>query len=299
MERMIGVRGRAAFLLIGLAATGPTAAPAASQSQEPALKQSFDVADIERTRRVVVHISLPDGILKTTPILVVMHGNTRNAEAYHRTWQPHARAHGAVLVTPEFSRQDWPRTRHYHQGNLLTADKSTKPRAVWSFTAMERAVAIAARIADIEGERFYLYGHSAGAQFVHRYVMATGGARLIRAVAANAGWYTWPSRTTHYPHGVAPLDTHRWDWKSVFGTRLTILLGENDNNPESRSLRRTASVMFQGRHRLERGTGFFAAARALSVETGTGFVWRLETVPGVAHSNGGMAESAAGLLFQK
>lgn len=299
MDRGNGVRGLVAFLLVGIAATAPTAAPAVSQPREAPLIQSFNVADLGRTRQVIVHISLPDRVLKTSPVLVVMHGNTRNAVRYHGTWRPHARAHGAVLVTPEFSRQDWPRTRHYHQGNLLTADKSTKPRAVWSFTAMEHAVAIAARIAGIEGERFYLYGHSAGAQFVHRYVMATGGARLIRAVAANAGWYSWPSRAKHYPYGVAPLDTHRWDWKGAFGTRLTILLGENDNDPESRSLRRSASVMFQGRHRLERGTRFFAAARALSAETGADFNWRLETVPGVAHSNAGMAEAAARLLFRK
>ena len=269
MARIIGFRGLTAFLLCGIVATGLFATPALSQ--ETTLKRSFDVVDLERTRRVVVHISLPEPILKTTQILVVMHGNTRNAATYHRTWQPYARAHGAVLVTPEFSRQDWPRARHYHQGNLLTADKSTKPRAVWSFTAMEHAVTIAARIAGIESERFYLYGHSAGAQFVHRYVLATGGTRLIRAVAANAGWYTWPSLEKHYPYGLAPVDNHRWDWKPAFRTKLTILLGENDNDPKSPSLRRTDSLMFQGEHRLERGTRFFAAARALSAKTGADF----------------------------
>lgn len=289
--------GRTVFLIGGIVVAGLLVSPVLSQ--ENVLKRSFDVVDIERTRRVTVHISLPDQTSKTAPVLVVMHGNTRNAGTYHRRWQPHARAHGAVLVTPEFSRRDWPRTRHYHQGNLLTAVRSIKPRAVWSFTAMERAVEIAARIAGVEGTQFYLYGHSAGGQFVHRYVMATGGARVIRAVAANAGWYTWPSPEKLYPYGVAPRDSYRWDWKNMFSTSLTILLGENDNDPESKSLRRTAAVMFQGRHRLERGHRFFAAARALSAGKGTDFNWRLETVPGVAHSNQGMAKEATKLLFQK
>jgi poly(3-hydroxybutyrate) depolymerase len=279
-------------LLVCMAATTQAASPSAVE-----MRRSFEVADIERTRRVAVHIYIPTSVTRRSSILVVMHGNGRNAENYHEVWQPIASANGAILVTPEFSKDEWPRSRHYHQGNIQTVRNATKPWNVWSFTAMEKAVEIAAGVAGVSGKKFYLYGHSAGAQFVHRYVMVTGGARLIRAVAANAGWYSWPSKTKAYPYGVALIDNHRWDWKTVFRTGLTILVGADDNDPEAKSLRRSAKVMFQGEHRLARGSGFFRAARALADTSGAAFHWRFATVPNVGHSNHDMAKAAARILF--
>jgi hypothetical protein len=286
--------GWLAVLLVCMAASTQAAASSAVET-----RRSFEVADIERTRRVTVHIYIPTNVTRRSSILVVMHGNGRNAENYHKVWQPIASANGAILVTPEFSKDDWPRSRHYHQGNIQTVRNATKLRNVWSFTAMEKAVEIAAGVAGVSGKKFYLYGHSAGAQFVHRYVMVTGGGRLILAVAANAGWYSWPSETKAYPYGVAPIENHRWDWKTVFRTDLTILVGMNDNDPDAKSLRRSAKVMFQGKHRLARGTGFFPAARALADASGTAFHWRFATVPDVGHSNRDMAKAAARILFKR
>ncbi len=272
----------------------PSLSAAAAEFQ-----RSFVVDDIERTRRVTVHIHIPPATTKETPILVVMHGDSRDAKSYHKTWRPLAAAYRAILVTPEFSAADWPRSRHYQQGNIQTVDNATKPRAVWSFTALERAVDIASDVAGVSSRKFLLYGHSAGAQFVHRYVMITGGARLILAVAANAGWYSWPSTAKDYPYGVAPVEKLHWDWKPVFGTGLTILVGEKDNDPDAKALRRSGKVMFQGPHRLARGRGFFSAARKLAAASHVPFHWRFATVPDTGHSNRGMAGAAAKILFQR
>ena len=281
-------------LLVCMALSAPAVSSSAVETQ-----RTFEVADIERTRRVTAHIYIPKTVTGESSILVVMHGNGRTARNYHRAWKPIAAANGVILVTPEFSKDEWPRARHYHHGNLLTARKATKPRHLWGFSAMEGAVDIAAVQAGVSGKNFYLYGHSAGAQFVHRYVMATGGARLIRAVAANAGWYTWPTETKSYPYGVAPIENHRWRWESVFRADLTILLGTEDNDPQARSLRRSASVMFQGAHRLARGQGFFHAARAFAAASDAAFHWRFATVPDAGHSNRDMAAAAARILFPR
>ena len=46
---------------------------------------------------------------------------------------------------------------------------------------------------------YYLFGHSAGAQFVHRLLLMVPDGRYAALVAANAGWYTVPDKSIDYP----------------------------------------------------------------------------------------------------
>jgi hypothetical protein len=112
-------------------------------------------------------------------------------------------------------------------------------------------------------------------------------------VVANAGWYTFPVQTVAFPYGLGgvPIDP-----AAAFARPVTILLGEGDTDPQHPSLRRNAEADAQGIHRYARGRAFFEAARAEAARLGTPFSWRLQTVPGVAHSNAGMAEAAMRLL---
>jgi len=264
------------------------------------IARSFEVADIERQRTVIAHIYVPDKLGHDARILVVMHGTSRTAKRYLRTWKRLADTNGVVLLAPEFSKKDWPNSRHYNLGNIFTAKRKTsKPRSLWSFSAMEKAVKITSKIAGVNGERFFLYGHSAGGQFVHRYVMLTGGKKLIRAVAANAGWYLWPDENKKFPYGLRLLENQNWDWKAVFRTDLTVLVGSDDNDSAGKTLRTKKGAMVQGKHRLQRAVNFFLAAREYADEQEQKFRWRLQTVPGVGHSNRGMSVGAAKIFFNK
>ena len=51
--------------------------------------------------------------------------------------------------------------------------------------------------------------------------------------------------------------------------------------------------MKQGPHRLSRGVVFYATAKAYAKKKGWDFGWAIQPVKGVAHSNGGMARTAA------
>ncbi len=269
-----------------------------SQAGETITK-TFEIDDVERRRTVRAHIHIPDARSDDSRILVVMHGKSRTAGNYLDVWKPFTNAQGVILLVPEFARQDWPSGRHYNWGNVLTKSRNVqKPRAVWSFSAMEEAVAIAAAATGANGEKFYLYGHSAGAQFVHRYVMLTGGKRIIRAVAANAGYYLWPDEDRNYPYGTGLLKKDQIDWRSVFGTDLTILIGENDNDPYAKSLRQNSNTRKQGSHRLERARNFFSVSQEFARMNRFEFGWRLESVPGVGHINRRMAATAARILFR-
>ena len=94
--------------------------------------------------------------------------------------------------------------------------------------------------------------------------------------------------------GISPLCVSLWG--AALARPVTILLGEEDRDPHHPQLRRDAGSDAQGTNRFDRGRAFFAEAGAAARRLGLPFAWRLATVPGVAHSNAGMAVAAAPLL---
>lgn len=238
-----------------------------------------------------VHLHRPAAWRPGGRVVVVVHGVGRNADGYRDAWAPHAEAHGFLLICPEFSQAQFPGARQFSQGNARA------PREEWRFGALEAAVdAALAEQGDAPGRDFALYGHSAGAQFVHRHLLLTGAARARRVVIANAGWYSFPDAATPFPHGLGGVPLDPAALRAALARDVILLLGEADTDPHHPSLRRDAMTDRQGVNRLERGRNFFTAAQALAAAEGVPFHWRLITVPGVGHVNARMAVAAAPLL---
>jgi poly(3-hydroxybutyrate) depolymerase len=230
------------------------------------------------------------------PVFFVMHGVRRDADRYLREWGPLADANSAVLVVPEFSAEAFPGAASYNLGAALDAADAPRPRAAWTYSAIEAVFDEIVAREQLSAERYLLYGHSAGGQFVHRYVMLGAGPRLARAVAANAGWYTFPTPDVPWPHGLgggpaaAPAAT-------MFSTPLFLLLGDQDIDPNHPSLSREPGAMAQGEHRFERGQAFYAAARDEARSEGVRLGWSCLRAPGLAHDNALAARYAARVLF--
>jgi len=173
------------------------------------------------------------------------------------------------------------------------------PRDAWSFTAIERAFDKAVALSGSTRSGYKLYGHSAGAQFVHRFIIFTGGPRVERAVAANAGWYTLPHKDDTLPYGLDGINVADETLREAFSVPLTILLGEDDNDPNSKYLRRTPEALAQGEHRLARDASYFSTAQHIATQMNATLNWQLKTVPGIGHSNKGMAPAAAQIMLEK
>ncbi len=86
--------------------------------------------------------------------------------------------------------------------------------------------------------------------------------------------------------------------RKLFTKKVTILLGDQDTDPNHRSLRRTPQAMLQGAHRFQWGHTFHQACKQMAATLGVQFRWDLQIVSGVAHSNSKMAPIAAKVLFQ-
>ncbi len=293
--------------VVGWNATGrlpqtPKAAPAAASLD--AGKGTYSFADTKGSGKTLpVHYFRPEGVsVDTAPILFVMHGTLRNGAEYRDLWIAQATRYKALLVVPEFGKDDFP-SGLYNRGNVRGRDdKEPEPESKWTFGILERVFDdVKARTGNKSGG-YYLYGHSAGGQFVHRLMLLSEKTRCKRAVAANAGYYTLPTRKNDPPYpfslaGVPPATEARQ--KAAFGREMVVLLGEADTDPKDPDLYHSPEADAQGMFRFARGQFFFAYAQKEAARLKTPLRWTLRTVPGVGHSNEEMAPAAADALLGK
>lgn len=241
----------------------------------------------------------PKRFTPDTPILFVMHGVKRNANEYRDNWIALAERNGLLILAPEFSNQNFPKSWAYNLGNVVAREAGgtlrPNPESAWSFPIVDRIFEQVRQQTGSRRTRFAIFGHSAGAQFVHRYMTFTGGPKVDIAIGANAGWYTLPTHAETFPYGLGQTALSPASVKAALAKRMAILLGEEDTVQDD-NFRTAPEAMRQGATRLDRGKFYFAAAKAEAERLGTPFHWRLAFVPGVGHDNAKMAETAARLI---
>lgn len=231
------------------------------------------------------------------PILFVFHGVQRDADKYIGEWIDLARARKIVLIVPEYDRKAFPGVAAYSHGWFTGKDGTARPPEKWSFATVEPIFAAVRKREKLTSETYSLYGHSGGAQFVHRYIIAGGGPHLARAVSANAGSYAMTDPAIRWPFGIAGLPPGLWNPAKAFALPMTVLLGTDDIDPDYPSLPRQPEAMAQGPYRLARGEAFYARARSRAAADKVSFNWGCTLVPHVGHDNGGMAPVAIRILF--
>ncbi len=226
-------------------------------------------------------------------VVMVMHGVQRDADRYRDEWAPLAEQHGFLLVCPEFSNDKFPRSAWYNFGGL----NQTHDPDMRAFAVPDRVFEEVRRRFGATAARYSLYGHSAGAQFVHRFALLAPSAAVDQAIAANAGWYTLPVFDQPFPYGLQGTSVTQDQVAAFLRRPLVLQLGDADVDPAHPSLRRNAAADRQGLHRFARGMHYMQTGQREAARRGIALAWRVVTVPGVAHDNAGMAKSAAALLF--
>ena len=233
----------------------------------------------------------------SSPVLFVMHGMQRNAQEYRDQWISYARQYGVLLVVPEFSEKAYP-DEGYAQGNMFDSRARPIPENRSGFALVEHLFDYVRAQNNNHSSDYYLYGHSAGGQFVHRMLLFRPEARIRRAVAANPGFYTLPRFVETFPYGLEQTGLASEMLQRAFGKELTLLLGERDTLENQKNLNKSVGAMKQGSQRFSRGMNFFRVAQEESARRGLSLEWKLRTVPAAGHSNSQMAAAAAQALFE-
>lgn len=242
----------------------------------------------------------PAGLEPTDRIVFVMHGVLRNADVYRDNWIRHAQQHRFLLVVPEMTRAQFPGDAGYNFGNMVERQGGApKPPEQWAWRSIEKIFDAVRFATGSRRETYSIFGHSAGAQFVHRLVTYADNPRIDAAIAANAGWYTLPVFSETFPYGLTNSPATEERLKLNLQKPLVILLGDQDTASNDPNLRRDPVADKQGLHRLDRGQFFVRTGASEAARLGVPFGWKAEIVPGVGHNNDGMSNAAVRWLFPK
>ena len=242
---------------------------------------------------VPVHVVAPRSPDPGTPITIVLHGTERNAAEYLDAWTDWARRRGRIVLAPQFDRAAWPGSGGYVLGGVLDRAGVARPPARWLFTAITELHRHAMAHYGLADARVDLWGHSAGAQVVHRYLLFAPAAPVRVAIAANAGWYTLPDLDHPFPYGLRHPGLRLGATRlAAWTARPLVLMRGTADVRRDEHLRTTAQADAQGQHRAARAATMWRAGGRAAV----GCRWRLVDVPGVAHDFAAMAAAAQGLL---
>lgn len=272
--------------------------PAQAATPVPSGKWSFVFNDKrgQEDRPVRVYTYRPRQCDSTCPMLFVLHGMKRNASAYRDYWELAADRHGFLVIAPEFAERQWPKAASYNLGDVA----GNPNREQWAYSVIEH---LFDEMRD--GQKDYrIFGHSAGAQFVHRMLFLLPQNRASAAIVANAGWYMIPEwrpdkATAKWPYSFVESPAGEAELRAALARKVYVLLGEADTKTDAPDLDRSDGAMKQGAQRVERGENFFGAASGAAAALGVKLGWELSYVPGVGHEGAKMSRAAADIVWGK
>jgi hypothetical protein len=249
-------------------------------------------------RALSLECYLPANHSPGSPVAIVQHGQSRNGREYCDGWIPAADRSGLLIVAITFPKDSWPDALVYNNGYVRDADGAVRPREDWSLSIPGRVFALLREAGVTTRAKTYLWGHSAGGQYVHR-LLATQPHGIFEAVGVgNPGWYTLPTLDLPYPDGLGGISLVRDDVARLLSYPLVIFAGDRDIDSNAENLPNHEAAKAQGPHRFARAHFYLERGQAEAARLGVTCNWRLVIVPGVGHEGpGGMSAFAANHWF--
>ena len=217
-------------------------------------------------------------------IFISVHGLKRNAKGARNRAIKFAQKTCMMVFAPYFDKDRFPNWRFHRAG--VVRKGIVQDRSLWTAPILHKLIEAARREVGSAEAKVYLFGHSAGAQFLSRIAAYTPLTDVTRIVIANPSLYVAPVLETDAPYGFGGVFSEfeaNATLKSYLASPITIYLGLEDTG--TKYLVTSKAAMRQGKNRLERGRNIFRLAQEAARQRGWQFNWKLVEVAGVGHSS--------------
>ena len=265
-------------------------------------KESTEIFNLNSKNKIPVFISEPERIDDKTRLVIVMHGRKRNAETYRDQWIESSKTLNLLVVVPEFSEAAYPGVYGFNYGNVFDQEGNQISQAEHTLSYIEPLAKHYLSKYSLN-HKWGIYGHGAGAHFVHRLVLHKPNLDYTLAIAANLGWYLTPQDIS-WPFGLKDSGISEDNIAQAYRKYFLLLLGKSDlstkpNTPYVASI--FDKVTAQGIHRLDRGRNFFKQSIAKARSMDIFLKWGMVEVPTKdGHSNTQqMVPYAAELFYER
>ncbi len=261
-------------------------------------------------KEIAVYFHVPQNWRKDSPIVLVIPGAGRNAWSYRDAWIDASEKKAAIVVSPSYSEESYPRFWNYNIARMIDDVKINKSKTdfvsfsitespnEWIFSDFDRIFDVVKNRLGLVTEKYDIFGHSAGGQILHRFAIFYDSEKVGRILSSNSGWYTVPFYEAEFPLGLINAPVTKEMLNNAFSKNLVVFLGELDNENETRGhLVKNPRMNRQGLHRLERGNFFYNTAQEQAQALDADFKWKKVVIPGVGHDYRKMSVAASEYLY--
>lgn len=245
---------------------------------------------------------LPKNLSENSEVLVLVHGTPidltpeENAEFYITSWVGFAEEYNYLLIAPAFNQENF---SSRYGDRAMGGYRGLFGREIGADEWVLQLVDSFKRNTGIPGGQFSLYGHSAGGQFVGRFLV-THPEVVKSAVITSAATYPQPDKEVNWPFGLGELHTDiEWDestikhvdivpdqekWLLATKIPLTVIVGLNDTTEIAQEF----LIGQKGKNRIMIAQNWIKDMETFSELNGVESHFKLELIPGVGHSMSGL-----------
>jgi len=237
----------------------------------------------------------PDQINKDTKVIFVMHGNSRNAEDYLSAWIPHVLNKNVIVAAPQFTKTDF---RYFFLLEMAeSSGKINNNKNEYINNSISLFFNYMKSKFSLSTQTYSMFGHSAGAQFTHRYMLLSKDQRISNAVIANAGWYTFTTND-EFPYGIknSPINISNEQIKWFMSNKVNLLIGSEDIG--SKSVNSSKGAKLQGITRVDRANSYFNSLITSAEDKNYALRWNYKVLDNVDHDFKKVTPYAANILLR-
>ena len=237
----------------------------------------------------------PEKINKDTKVIFVIHGNSRNAEDYLSAWIPHVINKNVIVAAPQFRKIDF---RYFFLLEMAeSSGKVNSNKNEYINNSISLFFNYLKSKFSLSTETYRMFGHSAGAQFTHRYMLLSMDNRISNSVIANAGWYTFIT-DDEFPYGInnSPINISNEQIKWFMSQKVNLLIGSDDIG--FRSVNSSKGANLQGSTRVDRAANYFDSLIMSAENRGYALRWNYRVLDRVDHDYIKVTPYAAQILLR-